>query len=249
MKLRIFIFMLASIMLSGCSGVRFAQAPVNTVMPESFTNRSTYPSAVAAYEFQELVGSIISTEPGKDLIRVGVVRAAASVPASIPVTDSLNYYHSRIQQGASAKGGYLAFAVNLSADAMVDLELDDIARATTDYNEEVIAKLNDWVKNHPRPTADTKRVWVKSVVLTRQLLTNYVKIDANASGQVGEVTGVKTGIYRKSDNTTRSTIIGLETFDVDQLANSFQQTSGKITPQLERARKIETYRGKSIIFN
>lgn len=233
-------------LLSGCAGVKFAEAPVNSVMPDSFTKRSIYPSAIAAYEFQELAGTILSVESGKDPLRVGIIRSQGQVPVSIPITESLNYYHSRIQKGVSGGGQYLAFAASMSAEAMVDYELDDIARASTDYTDDVITRLTAWVKSHPKPNNNTARLWVKSVVLTRQTLTNFVKIDANASGQVGEVTGVKAGVYRKAENSTRSTILGFDAFDIDQLVSQIEKASEGSKNHdslLEKTRTIQKLQG------
>ncbi|MCK9621342.1 MAG: hypothetical protein M0R47_12490 [Methylobacter sp.] len=235
------------IALSGCAGVKFAEAPVNAVMPESFTKRSIYPSAIAVYEFQELAGTILSVESGKDPLRVGILRSLNQAPTALPITESLNYYHSRIQQGVSGGGQYLAFAANLSADAMVDFELDDISRASTDYTDEVITKLTEWVKKHPKPNSNTSRLWVKSVVLTRQKLTNFVKIDANASGQVGEVTGVKVGVYRKDENSNRSTILGFDAFDIDQLVAQAEAAPADIKTSnslLEITRSVQKLQGQ-----
>lgn len=243
MKIRAYALIFIITLVSGCTGIRFAKAPVNAPIPVAFTQRSTYPSSVTSYEFEQLVGAIISVTPDKGLTRVGQVLASTSEPRAIPIENALNYYHSRIQQGISAKGGYFAFTANMSADSLVDLELDDIARATTEYNDEVILKLNEWVRNHPKPNEVTQRIWVKTAVLTRQTITDYVKISANASGQIGEVTGVQTGVYRKSDNSSRSTIIGFDSYDVDQLVNSFQQNSKQLIPQLEPTRSVESYRG------
>jgi hypothetical protein len=222
MKFTILLSVLTCAALSGCAGVKFAEAPVNAVMPDSFTKRSIYPSTVAAYEFQDLAGTILSVIPGKDPIRVGIVRS----------------------QGG---GQYLAFAANLSVDAMVDFELDDISRASTDYTNDVIMKLTSWVKSHPKPNSNTSRLWVKSVVLTRQTMTNFVKINANASSQVGEVTGVKTGVYRKAENSTRSTILGFDAFDIDQLVaqvNSAPQEYKSHESFLETTRSITKLQGQ-----
>lgn len=250
MKFAIVPLILTCAGLTGCAGVKFAEAPVNAVMPDSFTKRSIYPSAVAVYEFQDLAGTILSVEQGKDPIRVGIIRSQTQTPVAIPIAEALNYYHSRIQQGVSGGGQYLAFAANLSADAMVDFELDDISRASTDFTNDMVSKLTDWVNIHPKPNNNTTRLWVKSIVLTRQTLTNFVKIDANASGQVGEVTGVKTGVYRKAENTTRSTILGFDAFDIDQLVGQVKAAPREITnleSLLETTRSIQKLQGKLLL--
>ena len=89
---------------------------------------------------------------------------------------------------------------------------------------------------HPKVDAQTSRVWVKAVVLTKRVYQSQNKIEANASGQVGDVVGVKTGIYRKSDTELKSVDIAFEAFDIDLLAAQFTKPDGTIkifTPGLK----------------
>lgn len=207
-----------------CSGVKFAAASVNKQVPESFTQRAVYPAGVAGYDFQDLVGNILFTEAEKDPLRIDVIRPAGYVSAVIPITDSNSFYRSRVQQGAEAQGSYLAFAAKFSAEDMAELTLDDIARAGIEIKDgamwvDIQKKLVAWVKAHPKVNANAKRLWVKSVVLSRRVYNSHTKIDANASAQVGDVTGVKTGVYRKDEDGIKSVMLGFEAFDVDRLAS------------------------------
>lgn len=237
---------LSASLLAGCGGVKFAPASINEPIPDTFLKRAVYPGGVAGYEIGDLVGNVLVVRDGVDPVRVDVIRPAGFIPSIAPITDPNSYYRSRIQAGAQAQGEYLAFAAKFSADQMADLILADVAMSSIDFSQaatwsDVRGKIATWVRAHPKSDPASRRLWVKTVVLTRKVYNSYSKIDANASGQVGEVTGVQTGIYRKSDNDIKSVIIGYEAFDVDLIASDTlsppsapsNQESDKI---LERAR-------------
>lgn len=236
-------------MLAGCGGVRFAPASVNEPIPDTFSKRAVYPAGVAGYEIGDLVGNVLIVREGADPVRVDVIRPNGFVAAITPITDPNNYYRSRIQAGAQAQGDYLAFAAKLSADEMADLMLADVAMSSVDFSQaatwsDVRGKIAAWVRQHPKSDSGSRRLWIKTVVLTRRVYNSYSKINADASGQVGEVTGVKTGIYRKSENDIKSVIIGYEAFDVDLIASD-TSTSVTATPHLESEKVLERarYRG------
>lgn len=228
----------------GCSGVKFAATPVNRQIPEAFTQRTIYPGSVAGYDFQDLVGNILFIETGKNPLRIDVIRPAGHVNAVIPITDSNNFYRSRIQAGAEAQGSYLAFAAKFSAEEMAELTLDDIARAGIELRDEatwtdIKNKIIAWVQVHPKTNPNSSRLWIKSVVLSRRVYNSYTKIDANASGQIGDVTGVKTGVYRKDEDGIKSVMIGFDAFDVDRLATEASKKkalSFSPTESFEKAR-------------
>jgi hypothetical protein len=224
MKMNYLAVLLVCTLFYGCTGVKFADAPVNKQVPEAFTQRSVYPGGIAGYDFQDLVGNILFIETSKDPLRIDVIRPTGYVNAVIPITDSNNFYRSRIQKGAEAQGSYLAFAANFSSEDMAELTLDDIARAGIELKTEatwtdIKNKIIAWVKIHPKTNQNTSRLWVKSVVLSRRVYNSHSKIDANASGQVGDVTGVKTGVYKKDEEGIKSVMLGFEAFDVDKLAS------------------------------
>ncbi|MDX1548441.1 MAG: hypothetical protein R3247_15690 [Rhodothermales bacterium] len=217
----------ASAILIGCQGVRFADAPVNEHLPTAFTERAVYPGGVAGYEFQDLVGRIILIEEGHNPLPVGLVRHTGFSPRVIPITEPNNYYRSRIQRGAEAQGAYLAFVARFQADEMAELTLVDVARAgitldSTHIWDELLAALTRWVRTHPKDSSAQTRLWVQSVVLTRRIFNTHSKISANASGQIGHVTGVETGVYRRSEEDIQSVLIGLEAFDVDRMVEQAQ---------------------------
>lgn len=242
----------AALLTAGCAGVKFAPAPVNKPVPEVFTQRSIYPAGVAGYYFQDLVGNILFVKANSDTLRIDVIRPSAYVNAVTPITDSNNFYRSRIQKGAEAQGSYLAFAAKFSAEDMAELTLDDIARAGIELKDEatwteIRNKVVAWVQTHPKSDASAVRLWVKSVVLSRRVYNSHTKIEADASGQVGDVTGVKTGVYRKDEEGIKSVMLGFEAFDVDKLASEASKPgvmAVKPSELLEKARYLGVIEGQ-----
>ncbi len=209
-------------MLTGCAGVKFANAPVNKELPESFTKRALYPAGVAAYEFQDLVGNILLIKKNEDPMRIGMIRPKDYQNVVIPITEPYNYYKSRIQKGAEVKGSYLVFAANFTSEQMAELELVDIARAgitleNVSILQQIIDSAYNWVNQHPNNDPSITRLWVKSVVLTRRIYNEFTNVGAKATGQVGDVVGVSTGVYNKSEESIRSVLIAFEVFDIDKL--------------------------------
>jgi hypothetical protein len=252
MKAKYLALLIAVAGICGCAGVKFAPAPVNEPMPEAFTKRSVYPGGVAGYDFQDLVGNILFIEAENDPIRIDVIRPTGYKNEVIPVTDPNNFYRSRIQTGAEAQGSYLAFAAKFTADEMAELTLDDIARTGIVLSNEatwadIKNKIVAWVQAHPKKNPNAKRLWGKSVVLNRRVYNSHTKIDANTSGQVGDVTGVKTGVYRKAENAIKSVMLSFEAFDVDKLASEAARMrffSLSADELLEKARYIGVIEGK-----
>jgi hypothetical protein len=223
------------VLLAGC-GVKFAEAPVNTTLPEVFKQRLLYPGGVASYDSQDLVGNVLQLAEGQEALRVAVIRPDAYTPQLITIVDPNNYYRSRIQRGAEEQGSYLAFAESLKADQMAELILTDVARAGIVLDnaaqwEQIVAKSAQWVASHPKASPGVQRLWVKAVVLTRRSYSDFSKISANASGQVGSVVGVKGGVYRNSEQEQKSVNIAFEAFDIDKLVAVARPVSGATAGQ------------------
>lgn len=222
---RSFIYLLlAGLSFSSCAGVKFGESTVNATLPDVFKDKAVYPAGVAGYKFEDLVGVIILVKKGQDPLPIGLIRPTAYVRNVIPITDPNNYYKSRIQKGAEAQGSYLSFAANFSADRMAELELSDIARAGIHWDgtnfDEVITQAAAWVESHPNADPTVTRIWVKDVVLTKRIYSDYTKIAADASGQVGPVVGVKGGIYNNAENVIKSVILSFDAYDIDKMVSN-----------------------------
>ncbi|NLD49253.1 MAG: hypothetical protein GX660_18995 [Clostridiaceae bacterium] len=250
-KTKLAILMIITGLFISCSGVKFANAPVNKDVPDAFKKRALYPAGVAGYEFQDLVGSIIRIKNTEDPIRIGLIRPNNYQNVVIPITDPNNYYKSRIQKGAEIKGSYLAFAADFKAEQLAELELVDIARAGIAFEndsvfQQIVDKAEKWVTQHPNKDTSIVRLWIKSVVLTRRIYNDFTNVGAKASGQVGDVVGVSTGVYNKSEESIRSVLIAFEAFDIDELVKNAAQkdTVQPFIPKSnERTKEFSEYTG------
>jgi hypothetical protein len=237
MKIVKSLFIFLSIIFVGCGGVKFAQAPINLDLPESFKQRSAYPAGVMGYQFQDLIGSILLIKRDVNPIILGIIRPDSFISKMIPITDPNNYYKSRIQKGAELKGSYLAFASNLSKEDLVEYELIDIARAGIEFTSsetfsQIVNKSKQWVRNNPKTDSSNVRLWIRAVVLTKESRYAFTKIDINAKGQVGDVVGVSTGIYHKNENSNRGVLISFEAIDIDVLAQQSLSDSERFSTEL-----------------
>lgn len=222
-------------LLAGCEGVTFKDAPKNTPLPPAMRDLAIYPAGVAGYDFQDLVGNILSLKPPSAPLRIGLIRPTGYQNVVIPIDDPNNYYHSRIQKGAEVQGSYLTFAASLKDDELVDLLLLDSARAgitltSSGIWKDITTQLAAWVKAHPK--GDSQRIWIKSVVLTRQVYSSESKVGAKAKDQVGDVVGVSGDVYRKSEDEQRSVVIAFEAFDVDELVAAYNSKSNLFDEEL-----------------
>lgn len=238
MKVKILVLLLILAGITGC-GVTFGKAPVNAPLPDEFTKRAIYNGAIAGYDFQDLVGNILFIPATGDPLRIDLIRPKGYKNDVIAIPDPNNYYHSRIQRGAEAKGSYLAFAASFKDDEMAELTLLDKARAGIQITDTAIwadikNQILGWVKVHPKADPNSQRLWVKSVVLSGRMYKSSSHISANASGQVGNVVGMSTGVYHMNDDEIKSVTIGFESFDIDKLAaqiGSEKSLSEKALPE------------------
>lgn len=221
MKNFTFLLGLLGLLMTGC-GVKFAEATVNKPLPDEFKDKALYHGPVAGYDFQDLVGNILLIKENDDPLRIGLIRPNGYKNEVIPIADPNNYYKSRIQRGAELQGSYLAFAADFKIDQLAEIEIVDVARAGIAFDKEdvfaqILTKASTWVKDHPKDDASLTRLWVKSVVLISWTYNDFTKIEANASGVVGDAVGIKTGVYNRNEETVKSVRIAFEAFDIDEL--------------------------------
>jgi len=195
-------------------------------MPDSFTERVLYPAGVAGYAIDELPGSVILVQRDRKPLRIGMIVPSSYKPSVIPITDSHNYYHSRVTNSAALQGSYLAFTANMSAGDMAELTLSDISRSEVPITgaqwAEIVAQLATWVASHPKSGDAGQRIWIQAVVLTQQVYVSSTVIGSSASAQVGSVVGVlgvggKTEVHHLSEDSVKSVQVAFEAFDVDEL--------------------------------
>ena len=243
-------------LLCAC-GVKFGDAPVNLPVPEGFRSRSVYPTGVAAYTFEDLVGAILVIEKGRDPERLGIVLPTDQTVEVHLIETPLHSYESRITAGAEAQGGYLAFAARMKSNSIAHIRLSDVARAGVRYVnrpdvwQSIESQLVEWVESHPKK-GNEKRVWIKELVLVQKSLNVYHEISANASGQVGAVTGVEGKVYATYEKDDLTTLVTFDCSDIDYVVDLLKRKEEKnfeamlLTPEqiLEKARYAQEIQGE-----
>lgn len=220
------ILYLAAISCIAC-GIRFKEAPFNLKLPDYFKTRNLYEKTdIWRFKMPEPVGSIISGEPGsasyervKRIVKEGYVAKLEVIQDS-----DRKVYSSRIDQGIALEGSYLAFAANIGANRMAEVNIEDTSLVfINDADipcEELVAKANT-----PNPNPAARRYWIQAALLSDITINYFTEISANASGVVGETFGAKGKVYNKQSGTTRDFKISLELIDIDKLLSLTRDAS------------------------
>lgn len=220
-------FVIITVLLMSCKGLKPGSSSFNTPIPREFANRSVFPTDLAGGQrFQDIVGGVVVLKDGDAPLLVSLIRPTGYVATVIPIVDPNTYYKSRIKKGAEAQGSYLTIAAKLSVDEMIDLEIVDASFAGIPFDtdvpfKDILAQAQVWVKSHPKIDPSSSRIWVKEAVLTRTIISTTNIIDADASGTVGPIVKVGTKIYNNNETQNKSIQIGLVAYDIDKLV---QQT-------------------------
>lgn len=223
------LLLLFSLVLSGCEGVKFSPAPVDSALPPSFSDRVLYPAGIAGYHIENLAGAIVAVPSTGNPIQIGIIQPAGYTPSATPITDTDSYYDSLVDNNASSKGSYLAFTADMAADATSEITLTDVAEAeipvTPTAWADVQNQVTAWVQAHPKTDTTTSRIWIQAVVLTKETLTDSTTISSDASGQVGAVVGVagiggSLTVKHMASTSNKSVLVAFDGFDIDRMAAS-----------------------------
>jgi len=210
-----------SVLLCGC-GVKFVDTGVDAPIPKELDSRAVYSNGIAVYAIEDLVGSVLTVEPGEDPILCDYILPADFVAKAIAIQTPMYSYESNITAGFKADGKYVTFSADLDAKTVVQLKLFDSVRAGIVFAanvgawDQVKAKMFKWVAEHPKTNPDSTRLWVKTVVLVSKSSTVYRAVTANSS-VLGTALQVKGSVYGSDKKTEMSTIITLEAVDMDKV--------------------------------
>ena len=202
------------LVLSGC-GVRFRNEMVNLGLPDDWKYRTPIKNTAGLRFFlQENVGLLVtpgSTPKTYEMLAQPILPDNFTARETI-IKDGI-VYSSKITQGASIQGGYLAFATDLNDSQVVDYHIVDISRVDIPWNQFPDAKIRA-AAAVPNPN-NVKRLWIQSLILSRVLSQNYTKIDSDAKGA-----GPAFQVAGKCFNTTGAEVIdyaiGVVFVDIDQ---------------------------------
>ena len=205
--------------LMGCAGVRFSDVPqFNKGLPEDFKRRVLWNETdIFKYNLQQLVGHVIYAKGQTGEYDRGPRYVKLGTSPALKVVDSGQVYQSKIDNGAEAEGSYLSFAAKLSDSQTVDVNIIDTAQVFIPYED---VPVDDLLKeaNKPAPSGTTKRCYVQGVLLATVMTQYGVKVNADASGVVGNAFGAKGNVYNEEQTVSRDFRISLLLIDLDRLA-------------------------------
>lgn len=215
------------IILSACSGVKFADERVNKNLPLDFKNRNIYPKTdIFKYELDSLVGRILVCKPDQidnneykcDLKLQRILKKDPDTGQTLfPETKTPDQlvYSSKIDRDASAQGSYLAFAASFSADQVSEILITDSALVFTKDSDIPVNDLLNYVKANPK-NQDEQRFWVQGALLATIVQRDLTKIETNAEGVVGNTTGVKGQVFNSTGEESIDYRISLLIPNIDQ---------------------------------
>ena len=196
---------------AGC-GVRFTEEALNKKLPEDFTHRNLYtPTDIMKYHLDELAGSILYRMPNETEYR-RVERIAAKEVHVEPIKAQV-LYNSKVTNGASVQGSYLAFTADMKFDQVAEVTIQDTAQAFIPWND-VPADSLKVEKTKPLPPG-ARRYYVQGALLATIDKEYFHEISANASGQIGNTTGVGGKVYNSDKEIIRDFKISLLLVDID----------------------------------
>ncbi len=217
------------IAVSGCNGIKFSNIPqFNKDLPEDFKRRVLWnDTAIFKYNLEQLAGHVIYAKAmagqydrGQRYIKPG------KSPVS-KVIDSGQIYHSKIDNGAKAQGSYLAFAANLSNDQTAEVNIIDTAQVFIPYED---VPVDDLLKEAAKPVepGTTNRYYIQGVLLSTVTTQYGIKINADASGVVGDAFGAKGNVYNQEQGISRDFRISLLLIDINKLKEL--HSAGRLAP-------------------
>jgi len=219
--LALFILTFFVLVLSGCVGVRFADETINRVLPDDFKNRNIYPETdIFKYKLDSLVGRILVCQPDQINDRIcdcdlKITRIIKNGTTPETISPEQKVFSSKIDQGASAQGSYLAFAAKFSAEQVAEILITDSALVFIKDDDVPIEDLKQYVQSNPR-VGQEKRFWIQGALLATIIQRELIKIDTDAEGVVGNVSGIKGGVYNHRGQESNDYRISLLMPDIDR---------------------------------
>ena len=204
--------------LSGCTGVRFANQTVDDGLPNDYTNRTRIANS-ADYRFNlpDNIGAILEEDPTKPglyrLAATSVIRPEGFNPKEIFLAKEDNQvYNGKVTAGGQTSGNYTAVGLSLEANQVAEISIVDVSRADIPTPEIPVAALHNYAQTKPAQ----KQYWIKSLLLSRLLKRIYVeqKADFAASGPAfganGKVYG--TTAIQSNDFNLTAVLIDIDTY-------------------------------------
>ena len=212
--------LIASTLITGCSGLKFKDEAINTKLPNDWRFRTSINNtADLRFFMKENVGLLITPDntPGKYRILSKPIIADGFTAREEIIKDGV-VYSSKITQEASAQGGYLTFAADLSANQAYDYRIVDISRVDIPWPQIPDAKIRAAAAT-PNPSG-LKRLWIQSLTLSRVLKQSYSELKCNASGS-GPAFQTGGKCFNSSGEESNDYAIGAVLVDIDDYVKDY----------------------------
>jgi hypothetical protein len=214
---------LSIVFFYGC-GLKFKDEMVNLGLPDDWKYRTVIKNtADLRFNMTKNVGLLVTQSiPSGTVVVLGKPILPKNFTAREDIIKDGVVYSSKITQGASLQGGYLAFAADLSLSQAVDYRIVDISRVEVPWNEFPDAEIRAAAAT-PNPN-NVKRLWIQSLLLSRILSQNYteLKCDASGSGPAFQVGGK---CFNSTGTEVNDFAIGVVFLDIDKYVKNSPGTA------------------------
>ncbi|MBU8900926.1 hypothetical protein KRR26_35545 [Corallococcus sp. M34] len=219
-------------LLGGC-GVTFSNVPeFNKGLPEDFKRRVLWNETdLFKYNLEQLAGHVIYSKASAAEYDRGPRLVTNGKSPSFKLIDNGQVYHSKVDNGAKAEGSYLAFASTMSAEQTADVSIIDTAQVFIPYEDVPVDELVK-IAEASAPQG-VKRYYIQGVLLASVTTRYGAKINADASGIVGDTFGAKGSVYNEQQAVGRDFRISLLLIDIDRMA--MLKKAPQLNPQAKSA--------------
>lgn len=229
MKSILFIF---SLLLFGCSGVKFSSVPLTADIPETFKQRNLYPdeSGIIKYKLTQLVGSVLYAEPNAkyfDLKKIILKKDYKPYLEVISETDG-KVFTGTINKSNNFSASYLSFAASLSSNQLATFSVRDRNIVFIDNNDVPWEALIEEAKiTNDNPSR--RRYWVQGALLASLDAYKFSEIESDASAVVGPTFGAEGKVYNKGEEEIHDYKISIHLIDLDKLSHFLSNPNITIT--------------------
>jgi len=225
-----------SVSITGCSGVKFASDPnFNRNLPQDFVKRDLYEKTdIFKYRLDDLVGHIlvcktVTDKPKTEDCELKLTRIIKDNTSLVTEMPKQAIYRSKVNSAAATQGSYLAFTANFSVDQIAEVTITDSTLIAVKAEDVPIDALKTYVTNNPNDGL-VKRYWIQAALLATLVQKDYTKIKADASGVVGNTTGIGGSVYNEHGSDSYDWRISMLLPDIDKDLDKKFALSGEDTP-------------------
>jgi len=219
-----------TLLLAGCTGVHFADIPLNQELPRDFVYRTVITNST---DFRldpgSNIGVVISPDAnglyqiiGKPLL------SDKSIPQVAAIKDG-DVYDSTVDSGAAIQGNYLAFTAGFSLSKQATIHIIDAVHAYVPPAEIPDDKLFAIAATK----SEISRFWLEDLYISTITKTEAEQESANASASTPAY-GAKGNVYHQVGGTFHDWVVAARLINIDFYAkNHGKPANGPIPPNVK----------------